>query len=139
MNRIAKKCYTAFIALLFLTVILGNSSDSNTVELLKQSLQKGQAHQLSMLFDKQIELVIESETVDFPSVSANHAELILQSFFRKHPPRRFQYIYQGNTTKLRYSTGIYETQDQAFSVYVLMRQDARRQLVINTLHVRKNK
>lgn len=106
--------------------------------MIKQYMQGGQAHQLADLFDKKIELVIEPEAVDFSSITASHAELILRAFFRKHPPRNFQYIYQGNTSRLQYSTGVYKSDGQTFSIYVLMRQDAQGQYVINTLHVRKS-
>ena len=101
------------------------------------SLRSGDASRLSAHFDKTIELLIDAEQVDFQSVQATHAELILRSFFRKYPPHGFQFIYRGGANRLRYSTGTYVTNGQAFSVYVLMRQTTNQQYVINTLHFRK--
>lgn len=133
------KTYSLLVlSFLVWNTIFGNPVDIKIAEMIRQSMLTGQAHQLAVLFDKQIELVIETETVDFTAISASHAELILKSFFRKNPPQNFQYIYQGNTSRLRYSTGIYKTNGQTFSIYVLMRQGAQGQFVINTLHVRKS-
>lgn len=101
------------------------------------SLRKGDAGQLSARFAKTIELVIDTEKVDFHALQATHAELILRSFFRKYPPHGFQFVYRRASDKRRYSTGLYETNGQVFSVYVLMRQTPDNQYVINALHFRK--
>lgn len=100
------------------------------------SLRSGDASRLSAHFDKSIELIIDAENVEFQSLQATHAELILRSFFRKYPPNGFQFVYRGVANRLRYSTGTYVTGGQTFSVYVLMRQTANQQYVINTLHFR---
>ncbi|GAB2519375.1 DUF4783 domain-containing protein [Spirosoma aerophilum] len=101
------------------------------------SLRSGDASQLSARFAKTIELVIDTEKVEFQAVQATHAELILRTFFRKYPPHSFQFVYRGASDKLRYSTGTYETGGQVFSVYVLMRQTSDHQYAINALHFRK--
>lgn len=103
------------------------------------SLRSGDASQLSARFAKTIELVIDTEKVEFPAVQATHAELILRTFFRKYPPHSFKFIYQGSSDKFRYSTGTYKADGQAFSVYVLMRQTTDHQYAINALHFRKGK
>ncbi|GAB3952252.1 hypothetical protein GCM10028805_33900 [Spirosoma harenae] len=101
------------------------------------SLRTGDASQLSARFAKTIELVIDTEKVEFPAVQATHAQLILRSFFRKYPPHDFQFIYRGASDRMRYSTGTYETDGKSFSVYVLMRQTSNQGYVINALHFRK--
>ncbi|GAB3030331.1 hypothetical protein GCM10027185_33780 [Spirosoma pulveris] len=102
------------------------------------SLRSGDAGQLSARFAKTIELVIDTEKVDFKALQATHAELILRSFFRKYPPHSFQFVYRGSSDRLRYSTGTYETDGQVYSVYVLIRQ-TNHQYAINALHFRKEK
>ncbi|KAB7732287.1 DUF4783 domain-containing protein [Rudanella paleaurantiibacter] len=102
------------------------------------SFRTGSAQSLALYFNKQIELVIDTEAVDFHELRAKHAELILATFFRKHPPKDFQYVYQGGSARSRYITGVYQTGGQRFSVYLLMRQDAQHHLVIDTLHLRKS-
>jgi hypothetical protein len=101
------------------------------------SMRSGDASRLSTGFARTIELVIDSEKVDFPAVQAEHAQLILRSFFRKYPPHSFQLTYQGSSDRLRYSTGTYESNGKQFSVYVLMRQTNKQQYIINSLHFRK--
>ncbi|UHG91892.1 DUF4783 domain-containing protein [Spirosoma oryzicola] len=129
-----------------LTIFLGftltcffpeTASDAEVSQTVQTSLRKGNAGQLATQFDKTIELVIDTEKVDFSSVDATHAELILRTFFRRYPPHGFEFVYRGSSNRLRYSTGTYATEGNAFSVYVLMRQNANRQYVINALHFRK--
>jgi hypothetical protein len=115
--------------------VIANNPSVN--ERISSSFRTGNAQDLAFYFDKQLELLIDSEAVDFSEVRAKHAELILKTFFRKHPPQHFQYVYQGGSAHLRYITGLYQTAGQQFSVYLLMRQDARQRFVINTLHLRK--
>jgi hypothetical protein len=101
------------------------------------SLRQGDATQLSTRFAKTIELVIDAEKVDFSSVEATHAKLILRQFFRKYPPHKFQFVYQGASDRMRYSTGTYETSGQNFTVYVLMRQSSDQLFTINALHFKR--
>lgn len=107
-------------------------------EVIRSSFRSGSAQTLAAHFDRQLELLIDTEAVDFPEVRAKHAELILNTFFKKHPPQGFQYVYQGGSERLRYITGLYQTGGKRFSVYLLMRQDARHRFVINTLHLRRS-
>jgi hypothetical protein len=121
------------------TIAIGKANAPEITETIRTSLRGGQAHELALCFDRQIELVIDAETVDFPVVRAEQAEQILKTFFKKYPPRNFQYVYQGSTARMRYSTGTYQSNGQTFSVYVLMKQSARQPggYVVNTLHLRK--
>jgi hypothetical protein len=130
--------FISFIFSLFVWLLPGKSTiETDITQTVGVSLRSGDASRLSARFAKTIELVIDTEKVEFPAVQATHAELILRSFFRKYPPHRFQFVYRGATDRLRYSTGTYETDGQTFSVYVLMRQTSDQHYVINALHFRK--
>ena len=123
---------------LFVWVLSGTiSAGTDVTQTVGVSLRNGDAARLSARFAKTIELVIDTEKVDFQALQATHAELILRTFFRKYPPQGFQFVYQRVSDKRRYSTGIYQTDGQVFSVYVLMRQTPDHQYVINALHFRK--
>ncbi len=100
-------------------------------------MRSGNASRLSTGSARTIDLVIDSEKVAFPAVQDNHAQLILRSFFRKCPPHSFQLTYEKSSGRLRYSTGLYESNGKPFSVYVLMRQISNQHYVINSLHFRK--
>ena len=123
------------------------TTDTGMATVVQRSLRTGSARQLAAYFDTTIELIIDTEAVEFQSVDAAHAELILKSFFRRHPPQQFQYVYQGTSDHQHYSTGSYQSSGQRFQVYVLMREKKSQeghsgenqpnQYVINTLHFRK--
>lgn len=106
-------------------------------EIVRVSLSNGNAHQLSAYFSKTLQLVIDPVNVQFQSVQAAQAEQILRSFFKKYPPQHFGFVYRGATSRLRYSTGTYETNGQTFAVYLLMRQGSNQQFQINAIHFRK--
>lgn len=130
--------FISFIFGLYIWLLPGRSTiETDITQTVGVSLRSGDASGLSARFAKTIELVIDTEKVEFSAVQATHAELILRSFFRKYPPHRFQFVYRGASDRLRYSTGTYETDGQTFSVYVLMRQAPNHHYVINALHFRK--
>jgi Domain of unknown function (DUF4783) len=104
---------------------------------IRVSLLTGQAHGLATHFDKTIELVIDSEAINFTTVRAGQAELILNTFFKKHPPLKFQYLYLGQSSRLKYGTGTYQSGGQMFSVYMLLRRTTTNEYVINTLQFRQ--
>ena len=129
---------STFIFGLLLWLLPGNpSAETDISQAVSTSLRSGDASRLSAQFAKTIELVIDTENIEFQAVQATHAELILRSFFRKYPPHNFQFVYRGASDRLRYSTGTYETNGQVFAVYVLMRQASDHHYVINALHFRK--
>ncbi len=130
------------LILFVLSLLVGVTPVKNTVgndisQTVVVSMRSGDASRLSTGFARTIDLVIDSEKVAFPAVQASHAQLILRSFFRKYPPHSFQLTYEGSSDRLRYSTGLYESNGRQFSVYVLMRQISNQHYVINALHVRK--
>ena len=103
---------------------------------IRQSIRNGNAQELTALFSKNVELLIDSENVDFSRIGISQAEQILRSFFKKRPPRTFQFVYQGAGSNVRYSTGTYWSGTDAYLVYILMKKSAN-QYHIETLHFRK--
>lgn len=98
-------------------------------------MRMGKAHQLAVYFDTNLELRIDPFGVDYPSVHAGQAELIMRSFFKKYPPVRFQTAQQGSTAHLRYATGTYWSGLHAFHVNVLMRQATPGHYKIHSIQV----
>lgn len=119
--------------------IAERSKKTNDVEVtakIKSSLKTGNAKELVNLFDKDVELLIDGEKVEFPKISNTHAEQILKSFFKKRPPRDFQFVYQGTAASIRYSTGTYQSTNESYLVYILMKA-TNGQYLIETLQFRK--
>ncbi len=97
----------------------------------------GDAHDLADHFEKNMELVIDSERVSFRNVRNEQAELILKGFFKKYPPKDFKYVFQGTASKVRYCTATYQPATGGlFQVYILMRI-TEKDYLINTLHFKK--
>lgn len=99
------------------------------------TIQTGSAHQLAAYFDTELDLRIDPMGIDFSSVRASQAALIMRSFFRKYPPRQFQTVEQGNTAHLRYTTGTYLSAARSFRVNVLLRQVTPGQYRIHAIQV----
>jgi Domain of unknown function (DUF4783) len=111
--------------------------DVEIAEKIKSSIRTGNAKMLADHFEKNLELVIDTEKVSFKNVQHEQAGVILKTFFKKHPPKDFRYIFQGTASKVRYCTATYQDiTGGTFQVYILMRiteKDYR----INTLHFKK--
>lgn len=111
--------------------------DVEIAEKIKSSIRMGNAQGLSDHFEKNLELVIDTEKVSFRNVRSEQAGVILKTFFKKHPPKDFKYVFQGTASKVRYCTATYQDiSGGVFQVYILMRiteKDYR----INTLHFKK--
>ena len=89
----------------------------------KEALKSGESSELAKYFNNSIELIIESEKVEFDKVSNTQAEFILKTIFQKNPPKDFNYVHQGSSPEgLQYSTGTYESTSGSFQVYLLIKQ-----------------
>ncbi len=107
----------------------------NPTQAIYASMQTGEAHYLASYFDTDLALRIDPTGVDFSSVSANQAELMMHSFFKRYPPLRFQAVEQGNTAHLRYAMGNYWSGTRTFHINVLMRQTSPGYYRINSIQV----
>jgi len=111
--------------------------DIEVAEKIKGSIKNGNAHNLALHFEKNLDLVIDAEHVEFRRVRDGQAELILKNFFKKYPPKDFKYGFQGTASKVRYCTATYQTLNgNSFQVYILMRV-TEKEYLINTLHFKK--
>jgi Domain of unknown function (DUF4783) len=129
------------ICLLFslLLPVTGKKDKENEMTLrIKTSLRTGNAKELSAFFGQNVELLIDSEKVDFSKISNAQAEQILRTFFKKKPPRNFQFVYQGTASSIKYSTGMYQSSAESYLVYILMKRASNSQYMIETLQFRKD-
>ena len=104
---------------------------------IKNAIKLGDAHLLSLLFDQSLELVIDTEKVDYNKINNTHAELILKSFFKKKPPQSFYYEYQGSTASIRYCTGNYRSGNEQYWVYIIIK-NKKPGLSIGSIHFKKD-
>ncbi len=124
-----------FIALLSLSgrLVYGQNSLPDRI---RTSLRTGNARDLVRLFSPRVELIVDSERINSSKVSSAQAEMILRAFFKKYPPTDFQYVYQGTSTAIQYSTGTYRSGDDSYLVYILLKR-GNEGYTIGTLHLRR--
>lgn len=117
----------------------GQASLNEIAGLIENSFSSGNAKLLQGLLSNELELVIDSEEIEFAKISKDRAGHILSSFFKSNPPVEFSYVYQGNTSKtLRYSVANYKTSNKEFLIYLLIKENSDHSYGIKTLQMRKN-
>jgi hypothetical protein len=115
-----------------------SKEDNELADRIRMSFRGGNPRMLANCLNQQIELVIDSEKIDFQKISAQQAEQIFKTFFQKNPPLTFQYIYQGSSnTNLRYSVGTYRSRNKDFLVYILVKRANATKYVIDTIQFRE--
>jgi Domain of unknown function (DUF4783) len=138
-----------FVLSIFLIVALSSATDFKTPghrpleiaevsNLISHSFEKGNSGLLSTFLNEKIELVIESEKIDWANLPVSKAKPILNSFFKKNPPLSFNYIYEGNSNPaLKYCVGSYKSKNADYFVYLLIKKDKDQRFLIHTIQLKK--
>ncbi len=115
-----------FLLAIFLIGTKAYSSNPNTavtVNRLQASLRYGRAEELATMFNNEVDLIIDSEDVDYSGITSSQAQLILKAFFKHNPPVDFQTVFnKDNGTATRYHTGLLKTVKETFNVSVVMKK-----------------
>ncbi|WP_394989983.1 DUF4783 domain-containing protein [Emticicia sp.] len=112
--------------------------DNELADRIRMSFRAGNPQMLASCLNQNIELVIDSEKINFQKISSQQAEQIFKSFFQKNPPLAFQYVYQGaSNANLRYSVGTYRSRNKDFLVYILVKRSDANKYVIETIQFRE--
>lgn len=108
-------------------------------KVISESFRFGNSEMLSSCLDKEIELIIDGDRIEYQNLPSNTAKNILNSFFKKNPPLSFSYVYQGaNSTALKYCIGNYRSKNSDYLVYLLIKKDKNDRFLINTLQLKKD-
>jgi hypothetical protein len=104
-----------------------------------QSFRSGSSELLTGCLDKEIELIIDGDRVEYQNLPSQKAQLILNSFFKKNPPVSFSYVYQGNNSaELKYCIGNYRSKNSDYLVYMLIKKTRGEKFLVNTLQLKKS-
>ncbi|WP_337044146.1 DUF4783 domain-containing protein [Emticicia sp. 17c] len=141
-----KYIFSVLILILFVNASKIDTETSNKkrkeneiTDRIRLSFRGGNPKMLASCLNNEIELVIDSEKIDFQKISSEQAEQIFKSFFQRNPPLSFQYVYQGaSTTDLKYSVGNYRSRNKDFLVYILVKKDIHNKFVIDTIQFRES-
>jgi hypothetical protein len=83
-----------------------------------EAIKAGNARELAKYFQNSVELAL----TDIDDVySKNQAELIIQDFFKKHPPQSFSILHKGGKETSRYAIGNLSTANGKFRVTILIK------------------
>ena len=97
------------------------------------SLKSGNAKVLATYFNQNIELVIlENDNV----YSKAQAEQIVNNFFSRYIPERFNVIHQGGKEGAHYVIGNLITKQETFRVYFLLKKSSDKN-IIHQLRIEK--
>lgn len=110
------------------------------VNKLQSSLRYGRAEELALMFNNSVDLVIDSEDVDYTGITTSQAQLILKSFFKRNPPVDFQTIFQGdNGASTKYCTGFFKTAKDSFAVSVVMKKTSEGEFKIDSIRFKRER
>lgn len=116
-----------------------NLSLNEISKVISQSFKVGNSDLLTSCLDKEIELIIDGDKIEFQNLPASQAKPILSSFFKKNPPLSFNYVYQGaNSSALKYCIGNYKSKNNDYLVYMLIKKDKYDRFFVNTLQLKKD-
>lgn len=109
---------------------------SNKIE---TAFSAGNSNIIYPFLDKEVELVIDGGNVDFQNISANQAKTLLDNFFKKNPPKSFNFVYKGkNSNTFNYSIANYKSNNNDYLLYLLIKKNKADKFIITTMQLKKN-
>jgi Domain of unknown function (DUF4783) len=113
-------------------------ADNELADRIKISFRSGNSRMLASCLNREVELVIDSEKIDFSKISTDQAEQVLKTFFQKNPPMNFQYVYQGSSnSEVRYSVANFRSRNKDYLVYILIKRAGVNKYVVDTIQFRE--
>ena len=125
-----KKEYFVFF-LLFMVILHEGQGQAQTSKVIPEgiitAIRLGDANKLSPWFNSSVQLIIlEKENV----YSRSQATMIMKDFFKKHPPKSFKIIHEGGKPKARFGIGLLKTSDQPYRIYLLIKPDNNKSVIL---------
>ena len=116
--------YLRLVILAFCFVAVGvvdANAQADVIKNVRTAIRTGSSKELVKYMNNTVELTFDGAK---SSYSKTQAEFILKDFFKKYPPRDFQYIHQGASREegLKYVIGKYTYDNGSFRVYMLFKQ-----------------
>lgn len=145
--KLLKYVFSALVTILFINaskpdgrvLTPKNRIDNELTDRIRMSFKGGNPKMLASCLSQDIELIIDSEKIDFQKISSQQAEQIFKLFFQHNPPLSFQFVYQGaSNIDLRYSVGNYRSRNKDFLVYILVKRGENNKYVIDTIQFRES-
>jgi len=121
------------LLLVFIAVFTVNQAFAQIPDEIMLSLKSGNAKVLASYFNQNVELVIlENDNV----YSKAQAEQIVNNFFTKFQPEKFNIIHQGGKEGAQYVIGNLITKQDTFRVYFFLKKTSGKD-IIHQLRIEK--
>ena len=111
-----------FLALILVSgTIFTANAQADVIKNVRTAIKAGSSKELVKYMNNTVELTFDGSK---SSYSRTQAEFVLRDFFKKYPPKDFQYIHQGASREegLKYVIGKYSYENGSFRVYMLFKQ-----------------
>jgi hypothetical protein len=96
-------------------------AQQNVINNVQTAMKTGSSKELSQYFGSIVELNFDGEK---SSYSKSQAEFVLKDFFKKNPPKDFEYIHQGASKQgFKYAIGKYTIENSSFRIWILFKKD----------------
>jgi hypothetical protein len=120
-NKIQPLVISGLLILFIILGILPVMAQENVINNVRTAIRTGSSRELSQYFGSIVELNFDGEK---SSYSKSQAEFVLKDFFKKNPPKDFEYIHQGSSKQgFRYVIGKYTIENSSFRIWILFKKD----------------
>lgn len=118
----------AVLWILFLTHSTPQAkAQDDVINNVRLAIKTGSSKELSQYFGSMVELNFDGEK---SSYSKSQAEFVLKDFFKKNPPKDFEYIHQGSSKQgFKYVIGNYNIENSSFRIWILFKKDNNKYFV----------
>ncbi|MDR2854489.1 MAG: DUF4783 domain-containing protein [Prevotellaceae bacterium] len=113
-----KKCKTLILMFLLTSFVAANAQTSSMQENIVNAITKGDAKQIATYFDKTINIVVGSQSMNYDKETAQN---LIATFFKSNQIVSFNIIHQGDTEGASFLIGTLKTTNGTFRVYVYVR------------------
>lgn len=114
------------LTILFASVLLMAFTSSNTLDEVIVHLKKGDASQIAVKFDQNVDLTFPGQS---GSYDKEKASLLLKYFFNKNAIRGFEIVHQGNNPQAQFCIGNLTTRSGSFRTTIYIKQKGDRFLL----------
>lgn len=116
----SKQTINTIILLILVHILCSFQLRDQVFEQIRNAFLHGNAGDLALFFEGNIELKMDGYQTDYSQVQAVY---ILKDFFKEHPPKNFKYLKQENFKKdLIYLVGTYQSVSDEFQVFMMVQE-----------------
>ena len=131
-----RRIIISFLLLSSVPLLFSFQSKDQVFEQIRNAFLDGNATDLALFFEGNVELKLDGYQTDYSQVQAVY---VLKDFFKEYPPKNFKYLKQENFKKnLIYLEGIYQSIGDEFQISMMV-QTINNEYIILSLGIFQEK